>query len=160
MKLFPFAMAAPVAAFGPLPKLSVRFGCACSLAIEFSHELHELHDLHYLHYLHDLRSKGAPGQASALHCGGRRVRRLPSSARSFGPSPNSLRSLRSLRSNMRRQVSLRSALRARAETPPRFSAAEAHRHLPEHAFAATLGFFGRHADTVAARADAPTKAGD
>jgi hypothetical protein len=90
----------------------------------------------------DLRGKGAPGQASALHFGGRRVRRLPCGAQSFGPSPNSLRSLRSLRSNMRRQVSSRSALRARAERLPFLSAAEARRHLPEHAFAGTLVLFG------------------
>ena len=42
-----------------------------------------------------LRGKGAPEQASALHFGGRRVRRLPCGARSSGPSTNSLRSLRS-----------------------------------------------------------------
>ena len=41
------------------------------------------------------RGKGAPGQAGGLRLGGRRVRRLPSGARSRGPSPNSLRSLRS-----------------------------------------------------------------
>ncbi len=43
-----------------------------------------------------LRGKGAPGQAGGLRFGGRRVvRRLPSGARSRGPSPNSLRLLRS-----------------------------------------------------------------
>ena len=82
--------------------------------------------------------KGAPGQASALRFGGRRVRRLPSGAQSPGPSPNSLRSLRSLRSNRRRQVSLRSALRARARSLPLLSAEEAHCHLPGPTFEATV----------------------
>jgi len=56
--------------------------------------------------------------------GGRRVRRLHCGARSCGPSPNSLRSLRSLRSNKRREVSLRSALRARAASPAFLVASE------------------------------------
>jgi hypothetical protein len=61
---------------------------------------------------------------------------------------------------MRRQVSSRSALRARAKSLPLLSAAEARRRLPERAFAATLGLFGRQANSVPARADAPTNAGD
>ena len=120
--------------------------------------------------------KGAPGQAGGLRFGGRRVRRLPSGARSRGPSPNSLRSLRSLRSNMRRQVSLRSALRARATSPVLLrpvqaapgqwpgpspgmdspldcpcpgSASEAPSDLSGRAFAETFRVFGGRANTVA-----------
>ena len=61
---------------------------------------------------------------------------------------NSLRSLRSLRSDSRRQVSARSALRARAESPPFLSAKEAHCHLPERAFAETFLMFGGRTNTV------------
>jgi len=100
---------------------------------------------------HDLRGKGAPGQASALRFGGRRVRRLPSGARSLGPSTNSLRSLRSLRSDRCRQVSLRGTLRAQAKSPALLSAEEARCHLPGRAFAATLLMFGGRANTVPAR---------
>ncbi len=67
--------------------------------------------------------------------------RLPSGAQSRGPSPNSLRSLRSLRSNRRRQVSLRSALRARATSPALLSAEEAPSDLPERTFAAPAFLF-------------------
>ena len=56
--------------------------------------------------------------------GGRRVRRLHSGAQSRGPSPNSLRALRALRSDRRRQVSLQSALRARAASLPLLVAPE------------------------------------
>ena len=74
-------------------------------------------------------------------------RRLPCGARSTGPWPNSLRSLRSLRSNMRRQVSARSALRARAGSPPLLSASEAPSALPARAFAdAALVFAGKTID--------------
>jgi hypothetical protein len=66
--------------------------------------------------------RAAPGRGSCG--GGRRVQRLRCGARTFGPSPNSLRSLRSLPSNRRRQVSLRGALRARAESPPLLTAPE------------------------------------
>ena len=70
-------------------------------------------------------SKPAAGTRAPLHFGGRRVRRLPCGAQARGPSPNSLHSLRSFRSDMRRQVSLRSALRARTTSPPLLGAEEA-----------------------------------
>jgi hypothetical protein len=98
-----------------------------------------------------LRGKGAPGQASALRFGGRRVRRLPSGARSLGPSPNSLRSLRSLRSNRRREVSSRSALRARAKSPVLLSAEVARCHLPGPAFAETSVVFPANTSPLFAR---------
>ena len=75
---------------------------------------------------------------------------IPIAARSFVPSPNSLRSLRSLRSNRRRQVSLRSARRARAKSPPLLSAEEARCHLPGRAFAEASLVFGGRANPVPA----------
>jgi hypothetical protein len=120
-----FFRATRTVSFGPL--LSSYVCCACD----------------------GLRGKGAPGQAGGLRFGGRRVRRLPSGARSRGPSPNSLRSLRSLRSDKWRQVSLRSALRARATSPVLLSASEAPSDLSERAFAETLVVFVGIADTVA-----------
>jgi len=65
--------------------------------------------------------------------------RLPCAARVHGPAHNSLRSLRSLRSNRMRQVSLRSALRARAMNPVLLGASHARRAPPELPFAAGSG---------------------
>ena len=56
-----------------------------------------------------------------------------------------------LRSNMRRQVSLRSALRARARSLPLLSAEEAHCHLPGRAFAAPSQVFPESATHGSAR---------
>ena len=69
------------------------------------------------------RAPGTEQSAGTVPCPG-------ALRRSSGPSPNSLRSLRSLRSNMRRQVSLRSARRARAESPALLSVSEARHRLP------------------------------
>ena len=82
-------------------------------------------------------SKPAAGSRAPLRFGGRRVRRLPCGAQARGPSPNSLHSLRSFRSDMRRQVSPRSALRARATSLPLLGAEEALRPAAGCGFAGT-----------------------
>ena len=94
--------------------------------------------------------KGAPGHAGGLRFGGRPgtadslpvlslIARRRTHFAPFGP----------LRSNRRRQVSPRSALRARATSLPLLSASEAPSDLPERAFAETYLVSGRRANTVA-----------
>jgi len=81
-------------------------------------------------------AKGCPGGAQRATEAVVAARRLPCGARVHGPAHNSLRSLRSLRSNRMRQVSPRSALRARAMDPALLGASHARRAPPGHPFAA------------------------
>ena len=87
--------------------------------------------------------------SASLRRSARGAGRLHCAARSSGPSQNSLRSLRSLRSNMLRQVSSRSALRARPGSPALLVAAEALRTPPERVFAGTAGSWGREGESQA-----------
>ena len=93
----------------------------------------------------------APGRVPGEEQSAGTVLRPGTLHRSRGPSPNSLRSLRSLCSNMRRQVSSRSALRARATTPVLLSAEEAPSDLPERTFAAPAFVFAGKTTTGSAR---------
>ena len=127
-------------------------------------------------------AKGCEGGAQRATEAVVAARRLPCGARVHGPAHNSLRSLRSLRSDRMRQVSLRSALRARAMNPallgpcrPRRasrpgsspgtngpldrlcpgSASHAHRAPPEHPFAAGSGGSPRPPPPVPERQGVP-----
>lgn len=87
-----------------------------------------------------LSAEAAKGWAGGLRPAAEAVvaaRRLPCGARVHGPAQNSLRSLRSLRSDSLRQVSLRSALRARAMNPALLGASHAGPSPPAQPFAAT-----------------------
>ncbi len=84
-----------------------------------------------------MAAKAPPGRPQRAACAVGAARRLPCGARSRGPPQNSLRSLRSLRSNRLRQVSLRSALRARSTSPVLLGAPDGRCGLPERAFAGT-----------------------
>ena len=88
------------------------------------------------------RGKGTPGKAGGLRLGGRR------GTADFLPVLGLVARRRThfacfaaLRSNRRRQVSSRSALRARATSPVLLSASEAPSDLPGRAFAETLVVF-------------------
>ena len=100
-------------------------------------------------------AKGRPGGARRATEAVVAALRLPCAARVHGPAHNSLRSLRSLRSNRMRQVSLRSALRARAMNPALLGASHARRAPPGRPFAAGSGCSRRPPPLLAERQAVP-----
>ena len=94
---------------------------------------------------HRSGGKDAPGQASALHFGGRRVRRLPCGTRSSGPSPklSSLTAFAPFRQSATSQCTKRAARAGRKPSVPqrqRGALPPARARLCGEVF----GFGGRH----------------